>query len=278
MKYYFRDRIPAGRMLAAHLKTTAEHTPDHHDYHPHYELYFCKTPFPQEIVSGSASIKIGTPAVVLTAPFAIHAMSPGEKAERFERLVVYFNDDFREAFGERILPQTLFTGGTNCLYPLTDAAALTLAEELPGILNSTRTEAERALSLAGFLIRVSHLCPEEARVRFRQSESYIPHVLKYLYENCGTELTAAEIAAHFHVSRAKLDRDFTASVGQTLHQAVNDLRTANAKRLLETTNLPASEIAAAVGISSEYYFYAFFRRETGMTPQEYRKAFRQGQF
>ena len=87
----------------------------------------------------------------------------------------------------------------------------------------------------------------------------------------GAGLTAEKIATHFHVSRAKLDRDFTASVGQTLHQAVNDLRLAHAKQLLETTALPVSEIAARVGISSEYYFYAFFRRMTGLTPLDFRK-------
>ena len=50
MKYFFRDRIPAGQMLATYRKTTAEHAPDHHDYHPHFELYFCKDTLLQEIV------------------------------------------------------------------------------------------------------------------------------------------------------------------------------------------------------------------------------------
>lgn len=274
MKYFFRDRIPQGQMLTATLKTTAEHAPDHHDYHPHYELYFCRTRFPQEIISGTARVETDTPAVVLTSPFTIHAMSPCEKADRFERRIVYFNEDFRKAFGERILPASLFTEGMNCLYPLTEDTAETLNKELSAVFEETLPEAERALSLARVLLLLLRLCPATARTRFEEGASYIPHILKYLYENCNGELSAEHIAAHFHISRAKLDRDFAASVGQTLHQAVNDLRVANAKRLLETTDEPVGRIAEEIGISSEYYFYEFFRRRTGQTPREYRKSTR----
>lgn len=271
MKYFFRDRIPAGQMLATYRKTTAEHAPDHHDYHPHFELYFCKDALLQEIVLGTGKVRLDTPAVVLTAPFSIHAMSPGAETERFERYIVYFNEEFKSAFGERILPRALFEEGMNCLYPLSPAAAGALAEDLPALFDNTLPEAERALLLARLLCRLPRLSPEAQRIHFEGAESYIPHVLQYLYENSAAELTAEKIAAHFHVSRAKLDRDFAASVGQTLHQAVNDLRLAHAKQLLETTALPVSEIAARVGISSEYYFYAFFRRMTGLTPLDFRK-------
>ena len=271
MKYFFRNRIPAGQMLTTYLKTTAEHAPDHHDYHPHYELYFCKNAFPQEIILGTGKTEITAPAVVLTAPFSIHAMSPGNPAERFERWIVYFNEDFRNAFGERILPPSVFEGGMNCLYPLSPVAADTLAEDLPALFDTAAPEAERALLLARFLLRLPQLVPEAEQLHFEKAGNYIPHVLQYLYENCEKELNAGTIAERFHVSRAKLDRDFTASVGQTLHQAVGDLRIARAKQLLETTCLPIGEIAARVGVSSEYYFYAFFRRMTVMTPRDYRK-------
>lgn len=271
MKYFFHDRIPAGQMLATYHKTTAEHAPDHHDYHPHFELYFCKDARPQEIVLGTGKVSIDTPAVVLTAPFSIHAIFPGTEMERFERYVVYFNEEFKDAFGEQILPRALFTDGMNCLYPLSPAAAGTLTENLPALFDKTLPEAERALLLARFLCQLPRLSPEADQIRFEGAENYIPHVLQYLYENLATELTAETIAAHFHVSRAKLDRDFTASVGQTLHRAINDLRLTHAKQLLETTTLPIREIAAQVGISSEYYFFAFFRRMTGGTPQDYRK-------
>ncbi len=271
MKYFFRDRIPTGQMLAAYRKTTAEHAPDHHDYHPHFELYFCKDARAQEIVLGTGRVLVNAPCVVLTAPFSIHAMSPDAEAERFERFIIYFNEEFGKSFGERILPRALFTDEMNCLYPLSPAAAGALAEDLPALFDNTLPEAERALLLARFLCRLPRLSSVTDRIHFAGAETYIPHVLRYLYENPTAELTAEAIAARFHVSRAKLDRDFTASVGQTLHQAVNDLRLAHAKQLLESTTLPIGEIAARVGISSEYYFYAFFRRMTGGTPQDYRK-------
>ena len=40
--------------------------------------------------------------------------------------------------------------------------------------------------------------------------------------------------------------------------------------LLITTDLPVSEISAAVGILDNSYFSRIFRKQTGMTPREYR--------
>ena len=51
---------------------------------------------------------------------------------------------------------------------------------------------------------------------------------------------------------------------------VNALRIGQAKRLLRETDRTASEIAAAVGISSVPHFHRLFKAETGRTPLEWR--------
>jgi AraC-like DNA-binding protein len=53
---------------------------------------------------------------------------------------------------------------------------------------------------------------------------------------------------------------------------VNGLRMAQAKRLLRETDRTASEIAAAVGVSSVPHFHRLFKAETGMTPLDWRSA------
>ena len=45
----------------------------------------------------------------------------------------------------------------------------------------------------------------------------------------------------------------------------------SAKRLLAATPLPVTAIAQRCGFSDEMYFYKVFKRETGMTPAEYRQ-------
>lgn len=44
------------------------------------------------------------------------------------------------------------------------------------------------------------------------------------------------------------------------------------KHLLETSNYPISKISSMVGFSSQSYYSQVFRKETGMTPNEYRKS------
>ena len=50
-----------------------------------------------------------------------------------------------------------------------------------------------------------------------------------------------------------------------------DKRILEAKHLLETTNHPIAKIADMTGFSSQSYFSQVFKRETQMTPNEFRK-------
>ena len=49
------------------------------------------------------------------------------------------------------------------------------------------------------------------------------------------------------------------------------LRIKEAKELLSTTNYSISQISESSGFSSQSYFSQVFKKETGMTPNEYRK-------
>lgn len=63
---------------------------------------------------------------------------------------------------------------------------------------------------------------------------------------------------------------FREETGKNLKRYITDIRIAEAKRMLRQTNRAVSEIAKKTGYSSNHYFAKTFRRETGMTPREYR--------
>ena len=54
------------------------------------------------------------------------------------------------------------------------------------------------------------------------------------------------------------------------------LRIRNAQVLLETTDGTVSEIARIVGYENSMYFSRLFRKEKGVSPLKYRKAFQAG--
>lgn len=57
----------------------------------------------------------------------------------------------------------------------------------------------------------------------------------------------------------------------TFTQYLNGLRIGKARELLETTELRSFQIAEAVGYNDAHYFSYMFKKQTGVTPSEYRK-------
>jgi len=62
------------------------------------------------------------------------------------------------------------------------------------------------------------------------------------------------------------------AVGQTPHSWFTSIRMQQARRLLADQNLPIIHVALAVGYQTPSAFAATFRRATGVTPGEFRKA------
>lgn len=82
------------------------------------------------------------------------------------------------------------------------------------------------------------------------------------------QLVASQIGlSAYHFSRA-----FKASTGVPPHRYLVQLRIEKTRELLETTDLPISEIASQVGYDDPSYLARLFRREVGVTPLAYRQA------
>jgi len=74
------------------------------------------------------------------------------------------------------------------------------------------------------------------------------------------------------ISENYLNRQVRQATGHSVGQWIDNARLVRAKRLLADTSLPIIEVATAVGLEDQSYFSRFFRRETGLTPSEFRKA------
>jgi AraC-like DNA-binding protein len=60
-------------------------------------------------------------------------------------------------------------------------------------------------------------------------------------------------------------------LGLTPVAYLNRYRVQQARQLLKTTHKSITEIALDVGFSGSSYFSRIFRRETGMSPEAYRR-------
>ena len=70
-----------------------------------------------------------------------------------------------------------------------------------------------------------------------------------------------------------LKRRFKAATGVTLIEYLQNLRVEEAKRLLESGQMPVDEISVEVSYEDPSFFRRLFKRCTGLTPSQYRRMF-----
>ena len=73
-------------------------------------------------------------------------------------------------------------------------------------------------------------------------------------------------------SPSQATRIFKKVYGITPYSYYTTLRTHKAKLLLETTDLSVRQIALALEFGDEHCFSTFFKKQTGISPSQYREA------
>jgi AraC-like DNA-binding protein len=105
-----------------------------------------------------------------------------------------------------------------------------------------------------------------------QGDPVVGPALRTLHEDPAGPWTVAALAARAGVSRAALARRFTDLVGEPPMTYLTGLRLAMAADLLREPDATLSAVARRVGYGSAFALSAAFKRERGLSPQEYRTA------
>ena len=112
----------------------------------------------------------------------------------------------------------------------------------------------------------------------KESASYSPLVLSsidFLYENYKkADLTLNYTAEELGFSPNYLSVRFKEETGIGFNKYLLNMRLTKAKNLLSDVPFKIYEVAYMVGINDEKYFARVFKKETGLTPIEYRKKYK----
>lgn len=92
---------------------------------------------------------------------------------------------------------------------------------------------------------------------------------QFMQQEYMRDLSIDEIAGHLNLSGSYVMREFKKQTGETLNRYLTGLRIAKAKELLVIQTV--TETSFDVGYNHANYFSTVFKKETGMTPAEFKK-------
>lgn len=241
--------------------------------HVQYELYFCTQDVRQRSVINGQEHLYHHPCVILSPPYTVHAMScESSESTEFDRYVFYFDRGIFQLYRD-LLPPEMGNSTAALMFPLTCEQAdylkrlLVWCDESP----SRSTLAEKELMLMLFLHKLFDFCPKEKIMEIGGTSDYLQQVIQYMVEHFHEGIDVSDAAVRFAVSRSKLDRDFKQFAGISAHEFLQNCRLNQAKFLLQSSKpYSVGEIAAACGFETETYFFAFFKRCTGLTPMAFK--------
>ncbi|MGQ9840383.1 MAG: substrate-binding domain-containing protein [Anaerolineae bacterium] len=105
-----------------------------------------------------------------------------------------------------------------------------------------------------------------------EAQRLVRKAMAYLHQHYADPISRRDIARHVGMDEDYLTACFRNELGVTPIAYLNRYRINQARRLLSETDRSITEIALVVGFSDSGYFSRVFRRETGCSPEAYRRA------
>ena len=107
--------------------------------------------------------------------------------------------------------------------------------------------------------------------RKRVASSRFEQILAYVQKYATPSTTIDDLAAMCHLSRHALSKGFQRAMGVTLSDYMANVQLSRVKSALVSTNKSMETIAFELGFSEPSYLFRIFKKQTGLTPKEYRR-------
>ncbi|MFC5464513.1 response regulator transcription factor [Lederbergia graminis] len=95
-------------------------------------------------------------------------------------------------------------------------------------------------------------------------------ICEFIQDHLHEDLSLVRLAEVHHFNPSYLSRFFKQEKGMNISEYIDNCRITKAKELLSNGDLKVREVALKVGYEAAHSFTRFFKKSTGMTPQEYK--------
>jgi AraC-like DNA-binding protein/mannose-6-phosphate isomerase-like protein (cupin superfamily) len=141
-------------------------------------------------------------------------------------------------------------------------------------IESTQTENVSLSLLRSFLGLILTFCaslyPYNKKQLQGKGHIVVKRFFQLLEENYSKNLSVAEYADMMALTPNHLTQTVHQQTGKTSSQIIKAKQILEIKRLLIYTNLSVTEIATRMGFADQSYFAKFFKRETSLSPLQFR--------
>lgn len=193
---------------------------------------------------------------------------------------IYYGEDQTEVYWvhftgsdiKNILKQYHFPSSDHILYTGNSPDYHRLFRRIIQELQLCKPDYEEYLSmlLREIFILVGRQLKDDKKVSI-QTPQEVELAIRYFNEHFSQNISIEEYANSRHMSTCWFIRSFRQHSGITPMQYILEIRIAYAQSLLVTTTYNVTEIAEIVGYDNPLYFSRLFKKQTGMSPSEYRR-------
>ena len=129
----------------------------------------------------------------------------------------------------------------------------------------------QGLAAAGFLLELVHRYSATQPVYLSEAElAAVAESKRLIRNNLQNMPSILDLCKRVAMNKNKLQKAFLLTEGKSIGEYVRTLRMEQALELLEQSDMPVQEIAAAVGYHGVSNFYHAFQQKFGSTPQAVR--------
>jgi len=246
--------------------------------HDFYELLLCRSSCSPEYLVGSERYLLRKGDIILIRPGVSHrSLLRKDVSGPYNRDVLWVSQRMIDMLFQ--LDEELNTLAPACVLRTTG----TQWEFLPDLFHKGVVESEKrgigwqsmvlanTIQILICLFRASQDPQDNSSCK--EKTVLLDRIMAYLEENFATRVTLADTANHFYVSESTITHMFHNKMGVSFYRCLTQLRLIHAKSLI-VEGVPMSDVGQQVGFADYSTFYRAFKKEYGISPQQYLSYYR----
>ena len=217
---------------------------------------------------------------VLIRPYDIHGTANFEK-HSYDRMLLNFKTDYpidlSEATGDAD-PLEFFNKDIRVisLEPHNREFAELLLEKMFDAYCSD-SPAQKAYLRVGLtqlllFLKEHGIYSDEESEYMNSTHKMVSEITAYINKNYYEDITLSSISERFYISSWYFSKTFKKTAGTSFTEYLNNVRVKEARKLLDKTDMSIADVAETVGFKSNTHFDRVFKKITGKSPMEYKKA------